>query len=356
MSIQNITWLNVKNINYPNIENILLESKLSNHYSNDGPVTKKMILKLKYLLSINNDKEILLTNSGTSALHALVSAYNLKENRRLKFATQAFTFPSSAQGPLDNSQIVDITYDTGYGPDISQIDGDVDGLIVTNVFGYSVNIDHYVNWAKTNNKLLLFDNAATSYTFYKGQNVINYGNASIISFHHTKPIGFGEGGAIIVDKNMAEYVWRACNYGKIPNIIDFNWNKYCSNYKISDISAAFIYEWLNNFNDIVSAHKALYIYFCNSIIEKYGSLITLMPTYSHNTPFVSSLIMILPTIELTNKNINNYISNNIQCKRYYKPLINLPIASDLYDRIICFPCHKDMGFNHVDMIINLLDL
>ena len=51
-----------------------------------------------------------------------------------------------------------------------------------------------------NNKFLIFDNAATPFTYYKGKSCCNYGHGSTISFHHTKPLGFGEGGAIIVDK------------------------------------------------------------------------------------------------------------------------------------------------------------
>ena len=34
------------------------------------------------------------------------------------------------------------------------------------------------------------------------------------------------------------------------------------------------------------------------------------------------------------------ISEVIETKKYYKPLVNLPNSNAIYDRIICFPIHE----------------
>ena len=81
--------------------------------------------------------------------------------------------------------IIDIDNDGGL--DISKIPKETDGIIVTNIFGNIVDIEKYITYCNKNNIILLFDNAATPYTFYKGKNCVNYGTGSIISFHHTKP-------------------------------------------------------------------------------------------------------------------------------------------------------------------------
>jgi dTDP-4-amino-4,6-dideoxygalactose transaminase len=49
----------------------------------------------------------------------------------------------------------------------------------------------------------------------EGTNSCNLGNASFISLHHTKPIGFGEGGLVIIDKEYEESVRIACNFGLV---------------------------------------------------------------------------------------------------------------------------------------------
>jgi dTDP-4-amino-4,6-dideoxygalactose transaminase len=94
-----------------------------------------------------------------------------------------------------------------------------------------VDIDKYTLWTKKYNKILIFDNAATAYTFYKGKNCLNYGNGCIISFHHTKPFGFGEGGAIIVDKKYEHSIKCLNNFG--IDLTDKYWVKEGNNYNMS---------------------------------------------------------------------------------------------------------------------------
>ena len=68
-------------------------------------------------------------------------------------------------------------------------------------------------------------------TFYKGRNSCNYGNGSIISFHHTKPFGFGEGGAIIIDSKYEEGARRLINFG-ISNEKKLKWFKMWTGYHL----------------------------------------------------------------------------------------------------------------------------
>ena len=164
---------------------------------------------------------------------------------------------------LKDAIIVDIDEDGGI--DLEQIPKNVNGIIVTNCFGNVVDIDKYVNWCKERNIFLVFDNAGTAYTFYKGKNSCNYGNGSIISFHHTKPFGFGEGGAIIVDKKYEYTIRKLMNFGidnNKPQEYELYWNRLGNNYKISEISALYIFQYLReNFDNIIEHHRKLYDYF-----------------------------------------------------------------------------------------------
>jgi len=64
--------------------------------TNDGPLMP--VLASKIIEATFSKKSCLLTSNGTAALHALVAAYSLKAGRILRYATQAFTFPSAMQG------------------------------------------------------------------------------------------------------------------------------------------------------------------------------------------------------------------------------------------------------------------
>ena len=91
---------------------------------------------------------------------------------------------------------------------------------------------------------------ATPYTFFKGKNSCNFGIGATISFHHTKPLGFGEGGAIIVDKKYEKNIRCLINFG--IDLTEKYWVKEGNNYKMSDISAVYILQYLDNFNLILS--------------------------------------------------------------------------------------------------------
>lgn len=144
------------------------------------------------LLQIDTaNKAVIAVSSGTVGLHTLVTALRLARDQALRFATQAFGAPATVQGPLAGASIIDI--DQGGGLDLTQVDSDsIDGLIVTNCFGHLVDINKYVQWCHDHGKLLLFDNAATPMTSHEGRNATNYGAGCVISFHHSKPLGYGE--------------------------------------------------------------------------------------------------------------------------------------------------------------------
>ncbi|CAF1470181.1 unnamed protein product [Adineta steineri] len=165
---QCILWLAQKPVNYSRIEFLLSQSALQNHFANFGPCVQLLEIALKNILEIDSSKAVILTSNGSAALHAIVGGLEIFRESKLKFATQAFTFATSVQCSLIGSIIVDI--DESIGLDFNLIDTDlVDGIIVTNVFGHVVDINKYTQWADKHDKYLIFDNAATSFTFYQGK-------------------------------------------------------------------------------------------------------------------------------------------------------------------------------------------
>jgi dTDP-4-amino-4,6-dideoxygalactose transaminase len=83
------------------------------------------------------------------------------------------------------------------GPSLSAINSisdQIDGIVVTNVFGYQSKVLEYEKWCKMNGKLLLQDNAATPIGFVSdGRCIHDVGDGSFLSLHETKPLGRGEG-------------------------------------------------------------------------------------------------------------------------------------------------------------------
>jgi dTDP-4-amino-4,6-dideoxygalactose transaminase len=277
-----------------------------------------------------------------------VSSIEYFENKKINWATQSFTFPPSTQGTLSNTKIVDI--DEEGGLDLNELDETIDGIIVTNIFGNIVDIDKYEKWAKDNNKFLIFDNAATPFTFYKGKSCCNYGLGCTISFHHTKPLGFGEGGAIIVDKKYEKNIRCINNFG--IGLTDNYWVREGNNYKMSDISAIYIIQYLDNFDKIVRKHKILYKYFKEQIIKQKLPL-KLFPSFHDENEIMPSCFCLL---------FDNYddkirlkiLDNDIFCRKYYHPLKETKNTVEIYNKILCLPCTVDMTKKDIDLIISLI--
>jgi dTDP-4-amino-4,6-dideoxygalactose transaminase len=342
-----IHWVPKKIIDSDTVNSLLKQSIDSNTFTNHGPNVKLLEERLSEIMKIDSTRAVICVANGTVAIWALVAAIELENNKRLQFATQSFTFPSSAQGYLDNTLIVDI--DSEGGIDISQVPDTCDGIIVTNVFGRVVNIDKYEKWAKDNNKYLIFDNAATSYTFFEGKNSCNYGIGTTVSLHHTKPIGFGEGGVIIVDKRYEDYVRKIINFG-IDNLSPTRkWHRFGSNYKMSDIQAVYILQYLLNFNSIIEKHQILYKYY---IDQSVNIPIKNYPTFSKpDETFVSCICFFTEKSDIL---IQYLLENNIFARKYYYPLEETQISSLFFKNIVCISLHIDLNFEDIDKILTII--
>jgi len=345
---KHIDWVPYKNINQKRINELLKNSITSKLFTNNGPNVQLLEEVIREKLQIDDTKTVVVVTNGSVALHSLSTSIEYFHKQKIKWATQSFTFPPSAQGTLSNAKIIDIDKDGGLNLD--ELDETINGIIVTNIFGNVVDIKKYENWANENNKFLIFDNAATPFTFYGGKSCCNYGDGCTISFHHTKPLGFGEGGAIIVDNKYEKYIRCLNNFGFY---LEKNlWVREGNNYKMSDISAVYIIQYLDNFDNIVKKHKELYSYFKTQLIQ-HNIPIKLFPSFHDEDKIMPSCFCLL--FDNYDDNIRlKLLENNIFCRKYYHPLKNTQNAVDIYQKILCLPCNVDIAKKDIDHFIQLL--
>ena len=301
----------------------------SNQFANGGQATRILEARAREMLKISDDKAIIATSSGTTALHAILYAMMRRNNSNMRVCTQDFTFPSNSQGPATGPIITDIDADCNmelydeYAHNYGQI------YIVTNCFGHIQDLDKVLLYGQEHKKIIIFDNAATPYTFLNGINTCNLGHASYVSLHHTKHIGFGEGGLAIVDRHIEEDVRVACNFG----LVNGQFNERGSNYKISEIAAAAILQYWDSF-DIDELQEKLLDNYYNKLFDlnkQYEGV--LHANFSDEDKFLPFCV---PYIFNKPKNITDF-QDDEGCKKYYHPLRGLPVSKQIYDRIICFP-------------------
>lgn len=329
-----VNWLNRKTPDFEKVQRLLDESVRKNHFTNSGPLGKRLEDLLREKLEIEDSKIVRATANGTAALHALVEGFRIFHGRELKFSTHAWTFPSAVIGPLRGTQIVDLTPD--FDIDLGEVSKETDGIIITNPFGHLMDLDHHLEWARSNNKIIIYDNAASPVSYkkvdrYAGMNSLNFGDGSFISLHQTKSLGFGEGGLLVADKKYEESIDRAMNFGFDR---DRNWHGFSSNYRMSDLSAAFIYDHVErNFQRILEHSAALEEAFEEVCLHNEWSR---MPNKAGDWCLLNSLVFFTDNLDIRNL-------DSFEWKKYYKPLQDRPNASNFYSKVVCLPSHLDVS-------------
>ena len=316
-----------KQLDISSFEKYIASAQESNHFSNYGEAVQALEARARKMLKIDESKSVIAVVNGATALNVIIHAFERKDVKPLRTLTQDFTFPSAAQGSAEGSLVCDLNNDFN----IDLVDFEyayaVDIIIVTNIFGHLQDINFLVEFAKQHNKYLIFDNAATPYSFYEGKNSCNFGNASFVSLHHTKPLGFGEGGLVIIDSEYEAEARAAVNFGWDK---DKNFNERGGNCKMSEISAASILQWWDQFDidDLAEKYRNNYYNKRYELANKKGKY------YKHHgedffpscLPFIHEDIMIfLPEGAM----------------KYYKPLVGLPNSKFIYDRIVCYGLAED---------------
>lgn len=321
-------FISHKKIDYSSFKEYLEPAHETNQFANGGWAVKELEERARDMLKIDNSKAVIATSSGSSALHAIIFAFQRYHNKNLRVVTQDFNFPSASQGPATGPILIDFneSINIDISHELALLYGKI--YIVTNCFGHLQELEDILAFAQTNKKIVIFDNAATPYSFYNGINSCNLGNASFISLHHTKPLGFGEGGLAIVEKHLEDYVRVACNFG----FVDRQFNERGSNFKMSEISAAAILQYWDSFDIEELKNKALDSYYETLFSINQDHIGELFPNYADEDNFLPSCV---PFIHSDPTPLNSI--NNSEAKKYYTPLSGLPYSKYVYDRIICYP-------------------
>jgi dTDP-4-amino-4,6-dideoxygalactose transaminase len=314
---------------------LLEPAQASNIWTNGGYCTYLLEELARDMLKIDNSKAIIAVSSGTAALHAITDVIRSCIFNKARFATQNFTFAANRIGPLRDSLVLD--FDRGETVDFRHKQGLYDVLIVTNCFGHLQDLDFILEHHKKN-QLVVFDNAASPYSFTTSTvenkeytNSCNLGFASAISLHHTKPIGFGEGGLIIINKEYETIARTIINFGLQDGEVSTG---YANNYKMSELSAAGIIQWWHQFkiDDLANAYWG-----------NYCRLLGLMSFYDGKNMLNHAIRSFPSCFPWLGSEVRDL---NVETKKYYKPLVRSnDISNKMYNEITCYPIYDGVHYN-----------
>lgn len=346
---------------------IFLENCIKNNHV--SALGKYLILFKKKISQILKQKNIILTSTGSSAIHTILKA--LKIGKKDEILIPNFNYIASANAVLlcnSTPHLVDIEEKT-MGIDVEKLDKYLDKIsfikknysinkftkkrikacIVLHTFGFSSDIIKLKKILNKRKILLIEDAAEALGSFYKRKHLGTFGFAGVLSFNGNKIITSGNGGAIISSnkKFLKNCSHIASNARKRHDYI-FSHDQLGFNYKLSNLNAALGYSQINKLKSIIRSKQKLhnlykkeflssinFNFFTDINLTKSNKWLNFILLKENNKNLKNRLIkacikrkiFVRPGWELMHK--INYLKN---C-----PKMDLRNSISIHNRLICLP-------------------
>lgn len=224
----------------------------------DGEFTKKCNA---WLEKVTGTTKALLTTSCTHATEMAALLSDIKEGDEI--IMPSFTFVSTADAfVLRGAKVVfvDVRPDT-MNMDEKLIEAAITdktrAIVPVHYAGVACEMDCIMEIAKRYNLIVIEDAAQGIMSTYKGKALGTFGEFGCFSFHETKNLSMGEGGALLIRDD--EFVERAeiirekgTNRSKFfrGQVDKYTWVDYGSSYLPSDMNAAYLWAQMERAQDI----------------------------------------------------------------------------------------------------------
>lgn len=225
------------------------EAILAGHLSGGGKFTK---LCHEWLEAHTGAKKALLTHSCTAALEMCAMLANVGQGDEV--IMPSYTFVSTANAFVLRGAtpvFVDIRPDT-LNIDETKIEAAITektkAICVVHYAGVACEMNAIASIAKKHDLILIEDDAQGILSSYQGKNLGGLSHFSAISFHETKNIISGEGGALLINDesfaDRAEVLWEKGTDRRrfFRGMVDkYTWQDIGSSFLPSELEAAFLW-------------------------------------------------------------------------------------------------------------------
>ena len=236
----------------------VLDAVNKGHISGDGEYTKKCAKKLEEL---SGTKRALLTTSCTHATEMAALLSDIKPGDEV--IMPSYTFVSTADAFVLRGAtpvFVDIRPDTMNIDETlieDAITSKTKAIVPVHYAGVGCEMDTIMDIARRHNLTVIEDAAQAIASTYNGKALGTFGDFGCYSFHETKNISMGEGGALLIQNEdmiePAEIIReKGTNRAKFfrGQIDKYTWVNYGSSYLPSDMNAAYLWAQLENIDTI----------------------------------------------------------------------------------------------------------
>jgi len=363
--------------NVPHVPEIsrkyVLEALESNHQQGDGPFTAKAA---KMVSDLVGGGHVLLTPSCTHALEMASMLANLGPGDEVILPSYTFTSAATSVTKFGATPVfVDIEMATKV-IDVAQareaITPKTKAISWVNYAGVAPNIEGLQALAKEFNLLLIEDNAHGLGGTYAGKPLGSFGDFATQSFHATKNIQCGEGGALVINnqsyKERAEIIReKGTNRSKFirNEVKKYQWVDQGSSYLLAEVLSALLLGQIENFENIQSRREQIFITY-------FEQLSNWAEMYDFQLPFVNSqnsnsfhmFYLVANTMQARNSLIQKLSNFEIKAAFHYQSLASsafgskyarvkksLAISDQMSNQLVRLPLYYDLDSDSQTTII-----
>lgn len=347
------------------------------HIAGDGSYTK---LCNKWLESNIGCQKALLTHSCTAALEMSAILLDIKEGDEI--IMPSFTFVSTANAFVLRGGVpvfVDIRPDT-LNIDENLIEQAITertkAIVVVHYAGVACEMDKIMEIAKKHNLTVIEDAAQAIMSKYKGRYLGTFGDFATLSFHETKNIISGEGGALLI--NNDNYVERAeiirekgTNRSKFfrGQVDKYTWVDVGSSYLPSELISAFLYSQLEKTEQVNNDRKKTWEIYDN-LFKKYEEQgILKRPAIPADCEFNAHIYYVLfNSLKERTKFIEYCKTNHINPVFHYIPLHSSPagikyaktsgpmdVTNNISDTLVRLPLYYNLSEDDLTYLKTTID-
>ena len=329
------------------------------HLTNNGPLLMELEEKLKDYFGANH---FIFLNNGTSALQIAIKGLGITG----EVITTPFSYVATTSSIVwENCEPVFADIDkNSLTIDASLIEPLITkkttAILATHVYGIPCDIESIEKTAKKHKLKVIYDAAHAFGVNYKGKALVNYGDASTLSFHATKLFHTIEGGGIIAnDEQVAHRFGYMRNFGH-KGQEDF-WG-IGINAKNSEFHAAMGLCVLPYMEEIIKKRQELSELYDELLLSK-GLGIT-RPVIPAGTDYNYAYYPVLLENEAALLAVRDSLNAEyVYPRRYFYPSLSslnyvkkydVPVSDQTSRRVLCLPLYYELENDQVKRICQVI--
>jgi dTDP-4-amino-4,6-dideoxygalactose transaminase len=321
----------------------------------------------------------LLTHSCTAGLEMAAILADVQQGDEV--IMPSYTFVSTANAFVLRGAtpvFVDIRPDT-LNLDETKIEAAITSktkaIVPVHYAGVGCNMQEIGAIAEKYNLSVIEDAAQGLMSNYREQPLGSFGHLAAVSFHETKNVICGEGGALLINDadlmERAEIIWeKGTNRSQFfrGQVDKYTWVDVGSSFLPSEINAAFLWAQLEAAGDITQRRLDIWQKYHRAFaeLEKQGKVRRQIvpPSCEHNAHMY---YLLLPDLESRTALIDRLKQRNINAVFHYVPLHSSPagkkygrvvgsmeVTDSIADRLLRLPLFPSLTDARVDIIIEVI--